>query len=168
MLNTLKRYGIVAVTMTALAGCASQPQPQPQPQAPASSSLPLPAPAVSDYVKTQGAGFTVQNDVHIRYGMTYLLRKEVGDTPSYMVEFENPADGTLSLANGGMLEQFQTEIVVASPLLACIENRRNYRVRLKLFSGNRLVTRHDDLVQFSLPPAMMKKIKLPACPRSKR
>lgn len=166
MLNTLKRYGVVAVTVTALAGCASQPQP-PQ-KTPAPSALPLPTPAISEYVQTEGAGFSVQNDVHIRYGMTYLLRKEVGDTPSYMVEFENPADGTLSLANGGMLDQFQTKIVVTSPLLGCIENRRNYSVRLKLFSGNRLVTEHDDLVQFSLPPAMMKRIKLPACPRIKR
>ena len=160
MQNSLHRYLISMVLVAVLASCASQPAPTPQ----GGDSLPLPEPAVSEYVKTEGAGFTVQNDADIRYAMTYLLRKEVGDVPSFMVEFENPADGELSLANGGMLDQFQTEIAVKSPVLPCIENQRNYRVRLKLFSGNQLVAQHDDLVQFALPVSMMMRIKAPACP----
>jgi hypothetical protein len=163
MQSTCKTAFVFLALATVLAGCAAQPEPKPAPEAQTKSSLPLPKPAVTEYVKTEGAGFTVQDGYHIRYAMTYLLKKEVGDAPSYMVEFENPEDGKLSLANGGMLDEFQTNIVVESPLLACIQNNRNYRVRLKLFSHNRLVARHDDLVQFSLPRSMMTKVKLPTC-----
>jgi hypothetical protein len=141
-----------------LQGCASSPAPS------SSGSLPPPKPAVSEYVETEGGGFTVQDGTEVRYGMTYLLRKEIGEAPSYMVEFENPVAGEKPLANGGMLEPSQTQIVVTSPLLPCIENHRNYKVSLKLFSGGNLVAQHDDEVQFSVPASLLRGVDLRECP----
>mgnify|MGYP001560564375 CR=1 FL=1 len=123
----------------------------------------MPEPAVSEYVRTEGAGFDVEDGTRIRYSMTYLLRREIGDNPSFMVEFENPVDGRLSLANGGMLEPSDTRIVVSSPLLPCIENHRNYRVELKLFSVAQLVAQHNDLVQFSVPEDVMAEVGVKEC-----
>ena len=143
-----------------LQGCSSGPAPN--------TGLPVPVPAVSEFVETEGGGFTVQDGSEVRYGMTYLLRKEIGDEPSYMVEFENPVSGGKPLANGGMLEPSQTEIIVASPLLPCIENHRNYRVTLKLFSGGDLVAQHDDLVQFSVPASLLRGVDLRECSSTNR
>ncbi len=147
---------LCAITLGgALQGCAGAPAP--------TSSLPLPAPTVSEYAETEAAGFGVKGGTNITYGMTYLLRKEVGDSPSYMVEFENPVAGEKPLASGGKLEPSQTEIFVASPVLPCIENHRNYKVSLKLFSGGNLVAQHDDLVQFSIPANLVRQTKLKTC-----
>lgn len=160
MPNSCCRTFLLVSLAALLAACGSEPTKSVK-TAPAQPELPKPA--VSEYVRTEAAGFAIDDGAEIRYTMAYLLQKEIGEAPSFMVEFENPADGEMSLANGGMLEPYDTEIVIDSPPLSCIDNHRNYAVRLKLFSGGSLVANHQDLVQFSVPASLMEEISVKPC-----
>jgi hypothetical protein len=122
-----------------------------------------PRPSVSEYVKTEGGGFAVGNDEGIKYGISYTLLKSIGKKPSIRVEFENPKNGSAPLIYTKKLGASQQRLDITSKNLPCIENNRNYHIKLILYSNGKVVATHKDQVQFSVPTSTLNQLNLKIC-----
>jgi hypothetical protein len=118
--------------------------------------------SVTEYVKTEGGGFAIENG-KVWYGITYKLLKNIGDNPSIKVAFENHKSGGAPLILNKKISSKKRKLVVSSPHLPCAAPGRNYNVTLKLYSNNKLITTHKDKVQFSMPKQMLKQVGVKLC-----
>ena len=78
-------------------------------------------------------------------------------------QFENPEKGAAPLVIEKEINSNENKLVVSSPPLPCIENRRNYNVQLTVFSNNIVVAEHRDQVQFSVPESMLSQLNVKVC-----
>lgn len=120
----------------------------------------LSKPVTSGYVKTTYAGFTVEQLKHVKYKLVYQLRKEIGPSPSYIVEFENPERGSASFVVKAPIKSGETGLSIQSPELPGISLKKSYNVTLTLLSAGKTVAIHTDQVRFDMPEPMLKKIKI--------
>lgn len=120
----------------------------------------LSKPATSEYVKTTYAGFTVEQLKTVKYKLVYQIRKEIGPSPSYIVEFENPKNGSASFVVKAPIQSGETSLALQSPELPGISLKQSYSVTLKLLSEGKMVAIHKDQVRFDMPDPMLKKIKI--------
>ena len=117
-------------------------------------------PVTSEYVKTNYAGFTVEQLKHVKYKLVYQIRKDIGVAPSYIVEFENPEKGSASFVIDGPIQSGVKSLNLQSPVLPGISLKHSYKVTLKLLSQGKTVTTHQDQVRFDIPDPMLKKNKI--------
>ena len=121
-------------------------------------------PSVSEYVRTESSGFTVTRDVGVKYAVTYSLLKSIGEEPSIKVEFENPVKNGESLISEKMIGPDESKLVISSEPLPCIVNNRSYNVVLTLYSNGIEVAKHNDKVQFKMPPSLFSELGIAVCP----
>lgn len=120
----------------------------------------LSKPVTSEYVKTTYAGFTVEQLKYVKYKLVYQIRKDIGPSPSYIVEFENPKSGSASLIVKAPIQSGENSLIIQSPDLPGISLKQSYRVTLSLLSEGKKVAIHQDQVRFDMPDPMLKKIKI--------
>jgi hypothetical protein len=118
----------------------------------------LPKTAVSEYLQTEGAGFTMHktgDQMELKYAMTYGIRKPLPDNVVAKVEFENPEPNSKPLVAEQALEPGKSELLIRSPSLPGIINNHNYKVVARLYQGETLLTTHTQYVNFKMPDAAL-------------
>ncbi len=140
----LKAFFIIVLGQ-GISGCVSNP----------------PLASETEYVTTTGAQFLIDtNEGTVKYGMNYHLNKDIGNIPSYIAIFENPEPSGESLIVKKSIPPGEKDLIIQSPILSGIENNRDYNVILKLLSNGKMVTEHQQKVQFSLPQNILKQTNI--------
>jgi len=117
-------------------------------------ALALPKPAKSEYFETTSAGFGVEKDKGLFYGMTYQLIQPLSDAMFGTVIFQNPADKKSPFVVEIVINPGDETVSVQSPVFNGIKNKKNYKVEFELYESEareKRVNRHVDKVNFSLP-----------------
>lgn len=122
-----------------------------------------PKPAVSEYVKTESDGFTVERGAGVKYSLTYTLLKSIGENPTIKAEFENPMKSGATLILEKEIGPDERTLVISSERLPCIVNGRNYSVVLTLYSNGVEVAKQKDKVQFDVPPSLFDELDIAVC-----
>ncbi|MBB6522276.1 hypothetical protein [Pseudoteredinibacter isoporae] len=122
------------------------------------ASLP-PRPNIDGPIQTLGGGFLVKSG-KLKYGLTYQSKSLID--PVYAVaEFESPINPNSPLRSDMGKLDLNKEIIVQSPAFGEIKNNENYNVTLYLYSDEsktKLIHKHTDQIQFSMPISMIRKI----------
>jgi hypothetical protein len=122
-----------------------------------------PKPAVSEYVKTESSGFTVERGAGVKYSLTYTLLKSIGEHPSLKAEFENPMKNGATLIVEKAIVPDERTLVVSSARLPCIVNGQKYNVVLTLYSNGVEVAKQHDKAQFDVPPSLFDELDIAVC-----
>ena len=104
------------------------------------------------YIKTADAHFILQKrSQQLVYSLTFDVRKTLRENVLAQIEFENPAPNGKPFIVAKTLEPRQTRFTVQSPPFSGITNPRDYKVVLRLYRGNELLSTHTQYVTFSMP-----------------
>jgi len=114
----------------------------------------------SEYVETTYSGFTVEKLKYVKYRIIYQIRKEIGPSSSYIVEFENPKNDGASFIVKAPIKSGESSLKIESPELPGISLKKSYNVTLSLLSEGRTVATHKDRVRFDMPEPMLKRLKI--------
>ncbi len=120
----------------------------------------LPEPLASEYVKTTYSGFEIKDLKYVSYRVVYQFQKEIGPSPSYLVEFENPETNGAPFVVTAPIQSGETRLLVQSPVLPGISLKKSYKVTLRLISAGKMVDIHNDQVRFDMPDPMLKRLKI--------
>ncbi len=111
-----------------------------------------PEPTVSEYLKTTGGGFLMENRglIVCRYGLILEPTRELPTDSVLLVEFENPSDATRPLKRMYSDIADQDSIIIKSPVLLSLEAYRNYQVTATLYadqSRTQCIGQHTQAIQ---------------------
>jgi len=115
-----------------------------------------PAPLASDYFRTNAAGFIVEHKEAgapeiIRYGMGFIIIKQIV-TPLYVrTRLENPADPAHPLIVDSVIRPGAKSFAFDSPPVSGLKTGRKYKVEILVFdspSRTHEISRHVGYAQF--------------------
>jgi len=122
---------------------------------PISLSAGMPEATTTKYLKTVGAGFSIdRNAGALYYAMNYQIRENL-ESPLYVtIQFQNPGNENAPFLIKAVLKPKQKDFGVESPTFKKIKNKQSYEVLIKLFNDEQyqnLVSEHAQQVFFSVP-----------------
>jgi len=115
----------------------------------------MPKATKTKYLKTVGAGFSIdRNAGAVYYSMNYQIT-EILQSPLYVtVQFQNPSNESAPFLLNAILKPKQKAFRIESPTFKKIKNKHSYEVLIKLFDDEQyknLVGEHPQKVFFSIP-----------------
>lgn len=88
----------------------------------------------SEYLETEGGGFTLNREVReVKYMITLVARKPLPTGSILQAQFDNPAGGP-PLNITYQVAADQTKLVLTSPPVTGLKDRRRYQVHITLYS----------------------------------
>jgi hypothetical protein len=121
-------------------------------------ALSPPKPAVSEYMRSTGAGFAMSPEDGIQYAMTFAIERPLGESIYVAVLFENPQKGGAPLRKDVTLASDAKEFSIKSDRLKALHNNKKYLVEVQLYSDesrSKLTSIHKQEVLFSVPRSLL-------------
>jgi len=127
-----------------------------------------PAPVQSEYLKSAGGGFAMNNG-RVLYALRLAVVKPLPAGTALEAEFENPADAAHPFPVNYEPKPGENDFRLFSPPLDCITNNKLYTIRVGLFQpgadGNKVrIGSHEQQFSLSLPRQMIDQMHLKICP----
>ncbi|MEM7432929.1 MAG: hypothetical protein AAF351_13485 [Pseudomonadota bacterium] len=124
-----------------------------------------PKPEESEYIRSIGGGFLLDNGAPL-YAMSFAIIKPLPENAHLKFIFQNPKKGEADIEETPVLEVTDTEILVQSPTLDCIRNKKNYLVTIEIYSDTteaELISKHKQKIEFRVDKQIIKQIGIPIC-----
>lgn len=125
-----------------------------------------PKPIESEYLLATGGGFLVSREEGAFYAMNFSIIKDLPAGYKLNFSFENPKKGAPAIENTQKLEVEGVEIIVQSPYLECVRNRKKYKVIVDIYSDDsesEKLGRHTQKVEFNMPKEVLKQFGIASC-----
>lgn len=115
----------------------------------------MPEPTKTKYLKTVGAGFSIDRSAGaLYYAMNYQIKENLKSPMYVSIQFQNPGNENAPFILNAILKPNQKVFRIESPTFKKIKNKNSYEVLIKLFSDEQhknLIGKHPQQVYFSIP-----------------
>ncbi len=125
-----------------------------------------PRPVESEYLLSTGGGFLITKDQGVFYGMNFSIIKELPVGYNLRFSFENPREKSPDIVETQKLVINGNEILVQSPYLECIRNRKKYKVVIDIYgdeSESWKISTHTQKVEFNVPDNLLQQLGIETC-----
>ena len=125
-----------------------------------------PKPVESEYLLSTGGGFLMTRGQGVYYAMNFSITKDLPVGYKLRFSFENPRKRTPAIVETQKLEIDGTEILVQSPYLDCIRNRKKYKVIVDIYADESESVKlgsHSQKVEFNMPKGFLQQFGIETC-----
>ena len=125
-----------------------------------------PKPVESEYLLSTGGGFLITRGQGIFYAMNFSIIKDLPVGYKLSFSFENPRKRSPAIVETQKLEIDGTEILVQSPYLDCIRNRKKYEVIVEIYNNESESVKlgsHAQKVEFHMPNNILEQFGIETC-----
>lgn len=124
-----------------------------------------PSTTQSEYFVTVGGGFMI-SDGKPYYALTLRMLKDLPPEHFIEVAFENPKRKQPLIVGAEKQEFVEGNLVLESPKLECIKNKKVYQAMLKVYESESkeiLITEHYQKIKFQMPKQYLNQLGIKKC-----
>jgi len=124
-----------------------------------------PSATQSEYLGTIGGGFMLSGGKPY-YALTFRILKDLPQEHFIEATFDNPKRKEPSIVGAAKQEMIEGNLVVESPELECIKNKKVYEAQLRIYESEKkeiLITEHFQKIKFQMPKQYIKQLGIQKC-----